>query len=266
MDHYATLGLARGANPQDIKKAYRKLASKHHPDKGGDAEQFKQVQKAYEVLSDPEKKEFFDQYGTDSPQDQGFNPFGEGSPFGDMFSQFGQQYRRARQNPDALVDYPIDMATAYKGQEVIVDVGYAREIVQIQPGMRNGTKIRIPGKGHSRYKDIPAGDLIVRLHVRPDPGTAIDGDNILQSVRINAIEAMIGTEVQVDHVSGKKVRIKVPAGTQEGSRLRLSNWGMPIYNRNLYGNLYAVIEVFTPRISDSGHLEMLNKINREIDR
>ena len=266
MDHYETLGVTRTASTQDIKKAYRKLASKHHPDKGGDANQFKKVSEAYEILSDPEKKQFFDQYGSDSPQGQGFDPFGGNSPFADIF---GQHFREQpqRRNPDAMVDLTLDMETAYHGKDVVVDVGYAREVISIVPGTRSGAKVRIAGKGHSRFRDMPAGDLIVRMNVRPNPGTGIDGNDILQVVRINSIEAMTGTEVEIDHVSGKKLKIKIPESSQEGARLRLSNWGMPRPGGgSIYGNLYAIIEIYTPRITDSGHLDMLNKIKRELDR
>ena len=265
MDHYQTLGVAKDATVQEIKKAYRKLAMKHHPDKGGNEAEFKKITEAYEVLSDPNKRAQYD-----NPNPFGnfeFNMGGSDSPFADIFGDiFGRQRERQMRNPDAMVDINIDMETAYFGKDVVVDVGFAREVVTLPPGTRTGTKIRIHGKGHSRYAEMPPGDLLCRFHVQCPPDVGLENSDMYQRFTINSIEAMTGTVITFRHVSGKQLQIKVPAGTQSDSKLRLSNWGMPIPNSNQYGHFFAIINIQTPIITNENHIEQLNKINEEIKK
>ena len=162
MDHYQILGVSKDASQQDIKKAYRKLAMKHHPDKGGDEQKFKQIQAAYSVLSDPDKRA---QYDNPNPFEQfGGDPFGQGSPFGDIFSEiFGGGFRRQQpqRNPDGRMDLNISLLQAYKGTNVVVNTGYATLDVTIPQGVKDGSNLRLSGKGPLRYTDLPPGDLLI---------------------------------------------------------------------------------------------------------
>src|SRR6056300_983681 len=125
MDYYETLGVDRTASPEVIKKAYRKLASKHHPDKGGDAEQFKQIQQAYEVLGDPQKK---DQYDNPQPDWNLHQPGGfDNVDIQDIFSQFFRQnQRQPNRNPDGVMDLRIELHESFTGTEKILDTGYGK--------------------------------------------------------------------------------------------------------------------------------------------
>ena len=270
MDYYQTLGVSREADAATIKRAYRKLAGKHHPDKGGDIEQFKLVQSAYETLSDPQKRAQYDNPQPQYHQSRGpFNNHDVPPGFEDVFSDFFDQHRRARQhnqrNADSVGDYTISLAQAYHGAELTLDLGYAQERIYVPAGTRTGTKIRIPNKGYQRYADKPPGDLIVRIHVTTPDTVVIDHDDIYQHVLINSIEAMVGTEVEIYHISGKKLSVKIPAGTQQDSRLRMRNLGMPNpASSNVHGNLYVIVNIQTPVIHKQEHIDLLNTLNKEI--
>ena len=161
MDHYQTLGVSRDADSSEIKKAYRKLASKHHPDKGGDEQKFKQLQEAYETLSDPEKRANYD-----NPNPfRGFDgdPFaGRGNPFADIFGDmFGQRQRK--QNFNAETSLQITLEDVYHGATRRVDVGTGPIDIEIPRGIKDGTIYNIPGKAPQQDPNLPPGDLRIRL-------------------------------------------------------------------------------------------------------
>tara|TARA_R110001606_G_scaffold362448_1_gene516217 strand:- start:845 stop:1651 length:807 start_codon:yes stop_codon:yes gene_type:complete len=268
MDYYQILGVDKNADSKSIKGAYRKLASKHHPDKGGDQEEFKKIQKAYETLSDNDKRA---QYDNPSPFGDGFqnnSPFSQGSPFGDIFGDiFGQQGRQQRRtaNPDSVGDVKITLAQAYTGTDLSLDIDGKSETIHIQAGTRQGSRIRIPQGGRQPHPQFPPGDLIIRVHIDIPLEMGVDNNDLYQHIIINAIEAMTGIEKRIDHISGKKLSVKVPAGTQQGSKLRLSNQGMPYPGApNVYGSLFIIINIDVPHIKDPKHMDMLNSINKEI--
>lgn len=267
MDHYTVLGVQRQADASEIKKAYRKLAGKHHPDRGGDAEEFKRVQKAYETLSDPQKRQMYDQFGTDDPQQMGGGPFGQGaSPFDDIFNQFGGGFRQRQpqRNPDMSVNLTIPVNTAYHGGDAHINVGHVNEVLIIPPGVRDGSRFRFSGKGHSRFKNMPPGDLVVRVVIEYPHDMARDGDDLLQRIPVDALTAITGGSIMYKHINGKSFSIQIPSGAQPGERLRLSKQGMPKNNGTSFGNLILILELFTPRITDQQHIDQLNKIKEAI--
>lgn len=273
MDYYQTLGVARNADPQEIKKAYRKLAGKHHPDKGGDEAEFKKIQEAYEGLSDPQKRQMYDQFGTVDPQQTGMGggPFefrftsgGGGSPFDSIFEQAFGGFNQQRRNPDAGIQLNVALQQAYTGGDFNIKTGFANENITLPAGVRNGSKIRIHGKGHQRFKNIPPGDLVIQINVEYPPDMAGDGDNILHRISIDSITAMIGGDISYKHFAGSKFSVKIPAGSNSGDRLRLSNWGMPNSRTNSKGHLYLILDIRTPQIKNPDHIDMLNKIKQEV--
>lgn len=258
MDHYETLGVSKDANQQDIKKAYRKLASKHHPDKGGDQEQFKRIQGAYETLSDPNKRA---QYDNPNP----FEGFSQGgSPFADIFGDiFGaRQQRRPVKNPDGVVDVGVTLLQTFAGSEIVVNTGYASFNVAIEQGVDDGTKLKLHGKGPIRDERLPAGDLIVRLHIEYPPNWGRDREHLFYRHNINVIDAMTGCTITIKHVDNKKYDLKVPAGTMHGTRLKMKNLGMRIPTYGIVGDLYIIIELDVPIINNEKDKELLNKIKQ----
>lgn len=259
MDYYGVLGVSRDASQQDIKKAFKRLASKHHPDKGGDEAEFKKVQEAYETLGNPEKRQ---QYDNPQPQWEKYTPPGFDDIFGDAFQRFNQN--RQQRNPDALINLQIDLMKAYYGGDFYVDAGNIRENITLPAGIRDLTKIRLAGKGHNRFRQVPPGDLIIRVHINYPPDIQRFDDDIYQQFNISSLSAMLGDEVEITHFTGKKLKIKIPKGSQHDSRLRLSGFGMPNPRTGQHGNYYVVIKLFTPQITNNQHIDMLNTINNEV--
>jgi len=262
MDYYKILGVNKSFSSEELKLAYRKLAMKHHPDKGGDEAEFKKINEAYAVLSDNQKRSDYD-----NPQQQhswGFSGQQTADPFDfeDILRNVRNfQDRDSRmKNPDAITDVVISLEQAFTGTDVLIDVGYTREVIYINPGVRSGTKFRIKGKGPSRYKDAPAGDLIVRVNVDVPENIAIDNNNLFVKIDIDALEAIVGTAVNFNHPSGKEIKIIIPKGTQQGTRLRLKGLGLPDSNTRQAGDFFVITNIFIPNITDPHHLQELNKI------
>jgi curved DNA-binding protein len=269
MDYYKTLGVNKSSSAEELKQAYRKLAMKHHPDKGGDEAEFKKINEAYAVLSDPQKKSDYDNPAAQHGR-AGFNWTHQGqSAPGDTFdfedimrharNVFNEKYQGQR-NPDAITDVYINLEQVFSGTDMLVDVGYAREVIYVNPGTRNGTKLRIKNKGPSRYKDSPPGDLIVRINVDIPDNMAIDGNNLYVKMDVNALEAIVGSTINFDHPCGKELKISIPKGTQSGARLRLKGLGVPDTNTRTTGDFFVIVNIFIPDVSNLDHLEALNKI------
>lgn len=269
MDYYQVLGVEKTASQDDIKRSYRRLASKHHPDRGGDAEEFKRVQEAYDTLGDPERRAAYD-----NPQPQGFSfrtNFGEGNPFadifGDMFGGFSQGFRQPQtKNNDAMVDIAIDLVQAYHGADIEINTNLGRERIHIQPGARVGSKYRIHGRGPRQYTELPPGDLIVRIrHIQMPEGMGRENDDLYIQIGVNVLDMMVGGEIEIAHPSGKNIRVKIPAGTQPQSKLRLSNLGFPNPANALHlGHLYVIVMPSVPVITNQEHIDLLVKIRNEI--
>ena len=261
MDHYQTLGVNRDADPKTIKHAYKRLASKHHPDKGGDAEKFKQVQQAYDVLSNDNKKAEYDNPIQSNPFGGGGNPFGD--IFGDIFGQRTQQ--RQQSNPDSVGDVQIQLSQAYSGTDLSINIDGKNRIITIDPGTRHGSRIRLHREGRQPNPNFPPGDLIIRLHIIIPEGMQVIENDIYQPVLINAIDAMVGCVKEISHVSGTKLSVKIPKSSQNGTRLRLSHQGMPYPGApQVKGSLYVIVNINVPNISNPEHIKMLNSINKEI--
>ena len=228
MDYYETLGVNHTTTQQDIKKAYRKLASKHHPDKGGDTKKFQAIQKAYEVLSDPDKK-----YEYDNPNPfrnrGGGNPHaGQGNPFGDIFGDiFGQRQQQRQTNFNAETQLVITLEDAYFGHNRQIDVGTGPIDIQIPKGIKSGTIYNITGKAPKQDDNLPAGDLRVRIVIDQHHAFGRDGSNLIGAIEIDYINAMLGTSVTVQHISGRQLSVQIPSNTE--ARRKTKTKGRRIY-------------------------------------
>jgi|TARA_R110001592_G_scaffold3160_2_gene17779 DnaJ-class molecular chaperone len=260
MDYYETLGVNHTTTPDEIKKAYRKLASKHHPDKGGDTKKFQTIQKAYEVLSDPDKKHQYD--NPDPFAQMGGNPFGQGN-FQDIFSDiFGgrRQQRQPQRNPDGVFDMEITLQQAFTGVEQTLSTPEGSVNLKIPAGVRPGTKFRLAGKAGSRIPQLPPGDLIVRLHIQTLREWGREQDNLFIRAEVNAIEAMLGSSIRITHLDGKRYDVTIPAGTQPDANIRMGGLGMPNPQNGIAGDLIIIVVIHVPTINDVDDIELLNKI------
>lgn len=255
-DYYQILGVDRSASPEDIKRAYRKLASTHHPDKGGDTARFQQIQEAYAVLGDEQKRQ---QYDNPAPDFASLFGFGGG-----WSEQFGDVRRRVQRNPDAVIEAHIPLAQAYTGTEVLIQTHFAKEIVEIPAGVRDGTRIRLSGKGYSRYRELPPGDLVVIVVTDPPPGCQRHGDDVYQQLSVDALGAITGCEIDFSHFTGKHIKVKIPAGSQHGHKLRMTGWGMSVPMSQTRGNLYIVLNISVPNIQDTEALQQLTEIRQKV--
>jgi DnaJ-class molecular chaperone len=256
MDYYEQLGVNHTTSPDEIKKAYRKLASKHHPDKGGDPEQFKKIQEAYDTLSDPEKKHAYDNPGPD---------FSQGIPpgFEDLFGNIFGSRMRPQKNPDSMINLNITLKEAFSGTSFNLQTPADGEvIVRIPAGVRDGMRMRVAGKGRQRDPNLPPGDIFVNVHVDMPRDWGRDEDNLYVRFQVDALDAITGTEIKVKHINGKKYSVKVPAGIQPGEKIRLNGLGMSNPKSGRDGSLYVIVEVHIPDITDQTSIDLLNSIKQ----
>lgn len=250
MDHYATLGVDKNATPDDIKKAYRKLAAKHHPDRGGDTAEFQKIQSAYDVLSDPVKKQQYDapqhfqSANNDFPGGFGFNVngFNLDEIFGQMFRQQAAQHR----GQTYRTVLHITLEQAYNGSEQTLNLHTQKgpQIVKIQipKGIQQGQTIR--------YNNILTdGSLLVEFVTQPHPKFERDGGNLYSVHNIDIFDLIVGTTFQFTTISGKILAVRVPAKTQPGAKLRLAREGMP--HNGDFGDQFILLKPYIPDTIDS---------------
>ncbi len=293
-DYYASLGVAKDASGEEIKKAYRKLALKYHPDKNpGDQkaeEKFKEITEAYAVLSDAEKRKQYDQFG-----EQGFHQrfshediyrnfdvgdifreFGVGTD--DIFSRFfggpstgrdpfssGSQVRQVK-GQDYILKISIPFRNAIMGGGRRVDFKRGPQLeqleVRIPPGVESGQKLRIHSKGGDSPNGGPPGDLLLEIKVETDSIFSRQGKDLFVKVRIPFSSACLGTSVEVPTLEKSK-KVKIPAGIQPGGKIRLKGFGVPAHGSYPAGDLYAVVELIVPtKLSEEQKL-LLENLQKE---
>lgn len=285
-DYYEVLGVPRDASSDDIRRAYRKLARQYHPDINheGDAEErFKQVGEAYEVLSDPEKRELYDRLGEqrragagapdmadfeDLFGRAGFGPdarveFGEGG-LSDLFERlFGDGAGVADGGPlrgrdhEAVLELSLEEALAGGRRRLTLD-GEGSFEVEIPAEVREGQRIRIAGKGAVGRGGGPAGDLYLLVRLKPHRRFRREGDDLQVDLRVTPWEAALGATVPVRTLSGT-AQVRVPAGSSSGRRLRLRGRGLPTRDGGR-GNLYATLQVAIPKELSDEERELFEKL------
>jgi len=265
-DYYKILGVSKTASPDEVKKAFKKLARKYHPDVNKDPgaeDKFKEINEAYTVLSDAEKRNFYDTYGSDvgrgnwqgpPPGQGGFQ--GNAGDFSDFFQQlfgnlggrgssgfggfedlFGSRQQR-RVGTDLEAELPLTLEEAYRGGEKTISIGSERLSVKIPAGVRDGQKIRLAGKGRA------GGDLYLHLKVQSRHEMRLEGDDIYVTAEVAAPIAVVGGNVRVATLDGP-VEIHIPKHTQAGRRLRLKGKGWPRKD-GTRGDQYAEIRLTIP--------------------
>lgn len=251
MDHYQTLGVAKNATPEEIKKAYRRLASIHHPDKGGDTAMFQNIQTAYDVLSDPNKRSQYD-----NPQPQGFNGgFPGGFPGGFHFNNqgfdineiFGQMFgqRQRPSHPTFKTDVWVSLEQVYGGGEQILHFNHNQlnQTIQIEipKGIEDGQQIR--------YNDlVPHAHLIVEFRVKPHPKFERRGMNLHSVQKVSVFDLIVGGEFEFTTISGKTFSVKVNPKTQPNSQLRISGQGLS--RGGVTGDQFILLDIFIPDTID----------------
>lgn len=339
-DYYKVLGIPQGASEEEVKKAYRKLARKYHPDLNpGNREaeaRFKEVSEAHDVLSDADKRRNYDQFGDPAGPQAGFGGGGfQGFDFGDLGGVFGDFFqgggRGRRPGPQPGEDTQhlvrISFQDAFRGTRISLNLqrtetcracqgsgetpGAAKSTchacqgrghheqgmgffksrvpceachgtgkrapacgacqgrgrnpvkeqvaVNLPPGVEDGAKLRVPGKGEAGRRGGGAGDLYLHVQVEADPRFERRGPNLYLKLPVSFTEAALGAKVEVPTPEGTTT-IKVPPGTQGGAKLRLKGQGMPVPRSSQRGDLFAEIQVVTPEIRDERSKELLREL------
>lgn len=275
---YETLEISPNASESEIKKAYRKLARKYHPDVNKDAsaeEKFKEINAAYEVLSDKEKKAQYDQYGDamfggqnfhDFSRSQGTNVdldeilrqmFSGGGGAGGFSgfsgfsgagaSGFGGQQRYQEPNLDIETNVTIPFATAILGGSHSISVNGERFDIKIPAGVKDGERMRVKGKGHAQNGRV--GDLFLRIHVAPNPEYEREGDDLVKTIDVPLYAALFGDKISVQTLE-KEIKLKIPQNTKNGQRFRVKDMGAMNRKTKQRGDLYLKVNIVLPKVED----------------
>lgn len=284
-DYYEVLGVSRDASPSEIKKAYRKLAVKYHPDKNpGDAaaeEKFKEASNAYEVLSDPEKRQIYDQRGHAGVNDMGFHGF---TNMEDIFSNFGDIFGRTvfgnfgdvfgdvfhRQGPgrpqaqavDTRIKMTISFIESVHGTEKRVSVQGKNITIKVPAGIKDGQTLRLQSQGGRAIGDRKSGALLVTISVEPHPDFERDGLDLTTQVTVPFTRAALGGKVRVPTLT-RQVSLTLPQGTQPGAQFRLRDQGI-VDSAGRKGDLRVLIQVEIPKSLTRKQADLLNELDRTL--
>jgi len=315
-DYYELLGVGKTASADEIKKAYRKLAMKYHPDRNKGKkeaeEKFKEINEAYAVLSDAEKRAQYDQVGAGEfrqrySQEDIFRNFDFGNLFrefgfgADAFSQifgdrpgrgrpsrtyrfytgpgaegyaeepqpgFGEEFAAPpRRGGDLLYEMPITLSEAAFGAQKLItfqrDGGLARVQVKIPAGVSTGKRLKVSGKGQPGGPRGVPGDLFVRITVLDHPVFRREGDDLIVDRTVKFSDAALGAEIEVPTIDGKTLKVKVPAGAQNNTKMRLKGYGVPHLGGNGRGDAYVRIFVETPGRLTERQRQLIEELRKE---
>ena len=262
-DYYAILGVSRDAKPEDIRKAYRKLAKEYHPDvnkAAGAEDKYKEINEAYEVLKDPAKREKYDRLGANWKNGQDFTPpngwghyaggttytsggdfseffrtiFGGGGfgGFQDIFTQTGSRAQEA--------ELTLTLEQVYRGGEIVLSLNGQSMNVRLPKGITEGSRIKLSGKGNN------GSDLYVKIHIKPHEVFTVEGADITRDVKVAVYDAVLQNSIRVQTLDGN-VTVKMPAGIQEGQKLRLRGKGLPKRDGS-HGDMYVRVRIDLPKV------------------
>lgn len=278
MSHYQTLGIGKSATQDEIKRAYRKLASKYHPDKGGDTAKFQEIQTAYDILSDSEKRQEYDNPDPFKEHFSGGWRTGNGQPnVDDLFRTFGFKFgdgfanqnsrRQTRRNQDLRVTIQITLEESLYKQEKTLSVKTKngnRETVSITipQGIPHNSTIKYSGLGDNFFEGLPRGDLYVVVLIDVPNNTTIRDDEVYQTVELNVLDAITGTDILVSTGFNESFNVSVPPGTQHGHKLRLRGKGL--LHKGVRGNLYLEIKLIVPKNLSADKIALINQLKNGI--
>jgi len=277
-NYYDILGVSEDASNEQIKRAFKEIAKKEHPDRGGNEARFKEANEAYDTLKSTQKRHEYDQLRKFGGGHGGQHPFFNEDIFGDFFSGFGggniftegtfnftqgpgtrtRTFRSApRGNKNVQVRMAISIKEAMTDDEKTINykLPSGREefaTVKIPAGVQHGVTFKFTGMGDDSIKNMPRGDLMVVMSVLDSDGYTRKGNDLYTDKTIDCFQAVRGHELNLKTLEDKIIKVKVPAGTQPGTLLSVKGQGMPVHKTlNIRGNLYVKIHVLIPQLSTS---------------
>ncbi len=292
IDYYKILGISKNATAEEIKKAYRKLARQHHPDLNPNdpeaSKLFQQINEANEVLSDPEKRKKYDQYGKDwkhaeqfeeakkQQRSTGGNPFGGGEyysygngdeDFSDFFSSmFGSRGSRGQakfKGQDLRATLHIKLSEAYKTHKQSFTINGKNIRITIPAGIENGQEVKLSNYGNPGVNGGPNGDLYITFEIQNDTHFIRKGNDLYADVSLDVYKAVLGGEETINTLSGK-VKMKISPETQNGTKVRLKGKGFPVYKKEgTFGDLYVTYQIQIPTKLSQKEKELFEQLSKE---
>ena len=276
MNPYEILGVAKTATPEEIKKAYRKLAAQHHPDRGGDTAKFQEIQAAYDTLSDPEKRAQVDNPVQQMGPGHFHFDFGNGDindifarfNFGgghDPFAGFRQQQRR---NRDVRAELNIGLQETLEEQTKTLNIKTSESQrqnidVRIPRGITSGTTIKYPGLGDNMFGNLPAGDLYLTVNVLQHPTYKVSGLDLVMGLTIDCFQAILGCEQTIVGLDNKVFTIQTPQGCQPGTKLKIPGEGLWGFQQDIKGSLFVEVAITIPRNLTDEQKELIKSIQSQ---
>lgn len=296
IDYYKVLGLDKKVSQEEIKKAYRKLARKLHPDLNPNDQEakrkFQEINEANEVLSDPEKRTKYDKYGENwehseeyenaqkqrraSPPGQSYQSYNQGNSGGNQeadFSSFfesmfgdagfrSRQSKRKYKGEDYNASLKLSLSDAYSSHSETLQVGNQKIRINIPAGVENGQMIRLKGYGAEGFQGGEKGDLLLTFQIEPDPEFSRKGKDLYKVCELDLFTAVLGGEILVKTLDGKS-RIKVKEGTQNGTTIRLKGKGFPVYKKDgEFGDLFITYSVKIPNAINAEQKDLFQKLSQ----